>query len=80
MKIIQVGKQNLNGTPVAREISAANDIEAATGIRPSYVPYNVANPGFAPSAVPEGGFREEGVPEGEGSEWEIPSEPEVFPE
>ncbi len=37
---VQVGKQNQNGTPVAREVKALNDIEKATGTRPKFVPYN----------------------------------------
>ena len=80
VKVIQVGKQNLNGTSVARELRADDDIEAITGMRPDYVPYNVANPNYTPSVVPEGGPPEAGGPEGEGSEWEVPSEPEVIPE
>lgn len=46
----QVGKQNLNGTPVAREVRAMDDIEGATGIRPEFVPYNTSPP---PAALPE---------------------------
>ncbi|TPD73746.1 RHS repeat domain-containing protein [Flavobacterium microcysteis] len=37
---IQVGRQNKNGTPVAREKRALDDIEAETGRRPTFVPYN----------------------------------------
>lgn len=36
----QIGKENKNGTPVAREVRAMDDIESATGFRPSFVPYN----------------------------------------
>jgi len=55
-----------------------DDVEAATGIRPNYVPYNVIDPDSVPLAirlsVPEGVAQEEGVPEVE------PVEPEVIPE
>jgi hypothetical protein len=40
VKQIQVGKQNKNGTPVARERRAINDIKTATGKKPDFVPYN----------------------------------------
>jgi hypothetical protein len=36
----QVSKQNQNGTPVAREVKAMDDIQGATGQRPTYHPYN----------------------------------------
>jgi RHS repeat-associated protein len=36
----QVGKQNKNGMPVSRERKALNDIQKATGKRPTYHPYN----------------------------------------
>jgi RHS repeat-associated protein len=36
----QVGKQNQDGTPVARERRAMDDIEKATGQRPQFHPYN----------------------------------------
>jgi hypothetical protein len=39
-EMIQVGKQNKNGTPVKRERDAMDDIERATGERPKFVPYN----------------------------------------
>jgi hypothetical protein len=62
-KMVQIGKQNLSGTPVAREVQALDDIEAATGIRPIFVPYNVGETSFsvpgatdtplAPRATPE---------------------------
>ncbi len=39
-EMIQVGKQNKNGTPVKRERDALDDIEKATGERPKFVPYN----------------------------------------
>jgi hypothetical protein len=61
--MVQIGKQNLSGTPVAREVQALDDIEAATGIRPIFVPYNVGETSFsvpgatdtplAPRATPE---------------------------
>jgi hypothetical protein len=37
---VQVGKINKNGTPVARERRAMDDIEKATGKRPIFIPYN----------------------------------------
>jgi hypothetical protein len=38
---VQVGKQNLNGTPVSREVRAMNDIKVATGGVPlTFWPYN----------------------------------------
>ncbi|MBX2925101.1 MAG: RHS repeat-associated core domain-containing protein [Chitinophagaceae bacterium] len=37
---VQVGKQNKNGTPVSREVKALDDIEKATGQRPTFKPYN----------------------------------------
>ena len=40
VKDIQVGRQNKNGTPVARERRALDDIEKATGQRPIFIPYN----------------------------------------
>ncbi|WP_345139980.1 RHS repeat-associated core domain-containing protein, partial [Flavobacterium ginsengiterrae] len=40
VKQIQVGKQNKNGTPVARERRAIDDIHQATGKKPEFVPYN----------------------------------------
>jgi hypothetical protein len=39
-KEVQVGKQNKDGTPVARERKALDDIEKATKKRPVFVPYN----------------------------------------
>lgn len=39
-KDVQVGRQNKNGTPVARERRALDDIEKATGKRPEFIPYN----------------------------------------
>jgi RHS repeat-associated protein len=39
-EMVQVGKQNKNGTPVKRERDAMDDIEKATGQRPKFVPYN----------------------------------------
>ena len=39
-KQVQVGKQNKNGTPVSREKKALDDVENATGTRPTFVPYN----------------------------------------
>ena len=37
---VQVGKQNKNGTPVSRERKALDDVEKATGKRPTFIPYN----------------------------------------
>jgi RHS repeat-associated protein len=39
-EMIQVGKQNKNGTPVKRERDAMDDIQKETGQRPKFVPYN----------------------------------------
>jgi hypothetical protein len=39
----QVGRQTGTGNPVARERRALDDIEAATGMRPVFVPYNLRN-------------------------------------
>jgi RHS repeat-associated protein len=36
----QAGRQTLGGSPVAREVRAMDDIEAATGMRPTFHPYN----------------------------------------
>jgi RHS repeat-associated protein len=41
---VQVGRQNKNGTPVAREVQAMEDIEGATDIRPRFAPYNNIEP------------------------------------
>ena len=35
-----VGRTKADGTPVTREVSAANDIEQATGTRPVFTPYD----------------------------------------
>jgi hypothetical protein len=43
-RMYQIGRQNLNGTPVAREVQALDDIEGATGVRPTFLPYNVGEP------------------------------------
>ena len=40
VKQVQVGKQNKNGTPVARERRAIDDIHQATGKKPEFAPYN----------------------------------------
>jgi hypothetical protein len=76
VRMYQVGRQNLDGTPVAREVQALDDIEEATGIRPDFVPYNIGEPNFGvPGAtdIAPG----EGVTPGEG---EVPVEPEIIPE
>lgn len=44
VKQVQVGKQNKNGTPVSRERKAMDDIEAVTGKRPEFRPYNKVTP------------------------------------
>ncbi|MGH3840212.1 MAG: RHS repeat-associated core domain-containing protein [Pseudonocardiaceae bacterium] len=36
----QVGRVNKSGQPVPREISAMDDLERATGVRPVFTPYN----------------------------------------
>lgn len=36
----QIGRANRDGSPVARERRAMNDIEEATGVRPSFRQYN----------------------------------------
>ena len=48
VRYYQSGRQNLNGSPVSREVQALDDIEGATGIRPSFVPYNVGEPMSVP--------------------------------
>ncbi len=40
----QIGKENKNGTPVSRETKALDDVEKATGVRPTFVPYNTPSP------------------------------------
>ncbi len=42
-KDVQVGKQNKNGTPVARERRAMDDIKKETGKKPEFLPYNKPN-------------------------------------
>ncbi len=49
---VQVGKENKNGTPVSRERKALDDVEKATGVRPTFVPYKPASPP-APSYLPQ---------------------------
>ncbi|MEZ4315289.1 MAG: hypothetical protein R3F14_45315, partial [Polyangiaceae bacterium] len=36
----QIGRQTKGGQPVAREVQAMDDIENATGVRPTFHPYN----------------------------------------
>jgi RHS repeat-associated protein len=52
IRMYQIGRQNLDGSPVAREVTALDDIEAVTGIRPTFIPYNAVAPnsGIAPVA------------------------------
>jgi hypothetical protein len=76
IRMYQIGRQNVNGTPVAREVQALDDIEGATGIRPTFLPYNVGEQNFGvPGAtdIAPG----EGITPGEG---EVPVEPEIIPE
>jgi len=40
----QVIRPNKNGTPPAREVRAANDIEKATGVKPNLVPVRPMTP------------------------------------
>ncbi len=44
----QVIRPNKNGTPPAREVKAANDIEGATGVKPKMVPVRPSNPNTTP--------------------------------
>ena len=73
-RMYQIGRQNLDGTPVAREVQALDDIEGATGIRPNFLPYNVGEPNFG---VPGATDIAPGVTPGEG---EVPVDPEIIPE
>jgi len=41
---VQVGRTNQDGSPVAREVQAMDDIEAETGIRPIFAPYDTPTP------------------------------------
>ena len=68
----QIGRQNLNGTPAVREVQALDDIEGATGIRPTFVPYNVGEPNL--------GIRVPGATDIAPGEGEVPVEPEIIPE
>ena len=49
---VQVGKENKNGTPVSRERKAMDDVEKATGVRPTFMPYNPPPAAPAPSYLP----------------------------
>jgi RHS repeat-associated protein len=69
-RMYQIGRQNLDGTPVAREAQALDDIEGATGIRPNFVPYNFGEPNFSVPGATD-------IAPGEG---EVPVEPEIIPE
>jgi hypothetical protein len=72
----QIARQNMDGTLVAREVQALDDIEGATGIRPNFLPYNIGEPNFGvPGAtdIAPG----EGIARGEG---EVPVEPGIIPE
>ncbi len=73
-RMYQIGRQNMDGTPVAREVQALDDIEGATGIRPNFLPYNIGEPNFG---VPGATDIAPGVTPGEG---EVPVEPEIIPE
>jgi hypothetical protein len=37
-EMAQIGRENLDGTPVAREVRGLNDIQSATGMRPTFYP------------------------------------------
>jgi hypothetical protein len=76
MRMYQIGRQNLDGTPVAREVQALDDIEGATGIRLDFLPYNIGEPNFDVPGVTDVSPGE-GVTPGEG---EVPIEPEIIPE
>jgi hypothetical protein len=41
VEIYQIGKARLDGLPIAREQRAINDIESITGIKVTFVPYNL---------------------------------------
>jgi hypothetical protein len=55
VRMYQVGRTNANGTPVAREVRALDDIQGSTGIRPQFIDYNspVATGEFAPVPMVE---------------------------
>jgi hypothetical protein len=42
-EMVQVGKENKNGTPVSRERKAIDDINGSTGETVKFVPYNKQN-------------------------------------
>jgi hypothetical protein len=59
----------------AREVLALDDIEAATGIRPNFVPYNIGEPNFG---IPELNVTPgTGLMRGEG---EVKLDVDIFPE
>lgn len=80
VRMYQVGKQNLDGTPVAREVGALDDIEGATGVRPTFVPYNAGEPDFVPAYLAPAVAPGEGVAPGDGDVPVEPVEPEIIPE
>ena len=74
-RMYQIGRQNLDGSPVAREVQALDDIEEGfTGIRPNFLPYNVGEPNFGVPGATD-------IAPGEGvTPGEVPVEPEIIPE
>ena len=76
VRMYQIGRQNLDGTPVAREVEAADDIEGAAGLRPNFLPYNIGAPNFGVPPVTDIAPGQ-GIMPGEG---EVPIEPEIIPE
>jgi hypothetical protein len=64
---------NLDGTPVAREVDAMDDIQGASGIRPSFLPYNTSEfEGHMPTTLMPGGLRGNAELPTEVGETEIP--------
>ena len=80
IKMIQGGRQNQDGSPVAREVRALDDIQDATGIRPDFAPYNVGSSTFGvgvmESDIPASASPEV-TPEGEP---DIPLDTDFIPE
>jgi hypothetical protein len=69
----QVGDQNKDGSPIAREKSALDDIEKATGIRPQFEDKGV---GERLEEIEEGMGSSQMMPEEEGA-GEIEGDPEI---
>ena len=72
-KMYQVGDQNKDGSPIAREKSALDDIEKATGIRPQFEDKGV---GERLEEIEEGMGSSQMMPEEEGA-GEIEGDPEI---